>query len=68
MSTLEFYMTRVAQCERDADASTLDNVRERHLRARAAWLDMAERLERTQEGRAATIALKEAQHALLIAE
>jgi hypothetical protein len=61
MSTLEFYLTRAAQCERDAEQSTLNNVRDRHLTAQAAWLLMAERVERTNEGRAQVTAFKAAQ-------
>lgn len=46
MSNLAFYRERAAECGRDADASVLDNVRERALRAQAAWLQMAARAER----------------------
>lgn len=67
MSTLEFYLTRAAQCGREADAATLDNVRERQLTAQSVWLDMADRLERTNEGRAAVAAHK-AEAAALLAE
>lgn len=37
----------------EADAATLENVRDRNLRAAQAWLQMAERQERTERGRAA---------------
>lgn len=47
------YRAQAAKCRADADASTLDNVRERNLRAEAAWLDMAERQERVATQRAA---------------
>jgi hypothetical protein len=46
------YRENAAQARRDADAATLDNVRERCLRAEAAWLDMAERQERVAAARA----------------
>lgn len=36
----------------DADAATLDNVKERNLRAAAAWTQMAERLDQTEKARA----------------
>ena len=36
----------------DAEAATLANVRERCLRAEAAWLDMATRQERVETARA----------------
>lgn len=42
----EFYRGRAEQARAEADASTLDNVRERCLRAEAAWIAMAERGER----------------------
>ncbi len=40
------YRTRAEQCRAEADAATLENVRERCLRAEAAWVAMAERGER----------------------
>ncbi|MEQ1548008.1 MAG: hypothetical protein ABL918_05085 [Chakrabartia sp.] len=58
MSTLEFYLTRAAQCGREADETSLVNVRDRHLNAQSVWLEMAERLERTNESRAAVAAHK----------
>jgi ribosomal protein L18E len=58
MSTLEFYLIRAEQCGREAEASTLVNVRDRHLTAQAVWLDMADRLERTNIGRAEVAASK----------
>ena len=60
MSTLEFYLTRADQCARDADETALVNVKERHLRAQAAWLAMAEKLERTTTARAVALAEKAA--------
>jgi hypothetical protein len=52
MPTSEFYRARADQCQTEADAAQLDNVRERQLAAREAWLIMAERIERTSVGRA----------------
>lgn len=46
------YREHAAQARRDADAATLDNVRDRCLRAEAAWLDMAIRQERVATARA----------------
>ena len=46
MSNLEFYRARADECARDADAAQLENVRERQLRAQAAWQAMAVRAER----------------------
>ncbi len=54
MSPLEFYRTQATKAASDAAAATLDNVRDRCLRAAAAWDTMAERIERTEamrEGR-----------------
>lgn len=47
------YRAQAAKCRADADSATLDNVRDRNLRAEAAWLDMAVRQERTDAARAA---------------
>lgn len=44
--TSEFYLARAADSAREAEAATLDNVRERALRAQTAWLAMADRLVR----------------------
>ncbi len=46
------YRTQAARCRAEAEAATLDNVRERCLRAEAAWLDMALRQERVVASRA----------------
>ena len=59
----EFYRTRAEEARRDAEAATLDNVRERHLTAAAAWDAMAERGERTERERFKTEARKAAAHA-----
>jgi len=48
---LQFYLDRAAQARADADAATLDNVRDRCLRAEDAWNRMAERAARTEEMR-----------------
>jgi hypothetical protein len=45
---LEFYRARAEQCRAEADAATLDNVRDRCLRAEHAWLRMADRVARTE--------------------
>ncbi|WP_213982725.1 hypothetical protein [Sphingomonas sp. dw_22] len=46
------FRANAAQCRADAEAATLSNVRERCLRAEAAWLDMADRQERVETARA----------------
>ena len=48
---LEFYLARAAQARADADAATLDNVRDRCRRSEAAWLLLAERAARTEKMR-----------------
>ncbi len=53
MSTLEFYRGQIAKAQAEADAAILDNVRDRCLRAKAAWADMADRIERTDAMRSA---------------
>lgn len=60
MSQHEFYLTRAAEAKRDAEAATLDNVRDRCLRAEAAWSDMAARAGRTERMRAKAEAEKAA--------
>lgn len=57
---LNFYRERAAQASRDAAEATLDNVRERCLRAEEAWLGMAARVERSERLRAEGAALKSA--------
>lgn len=62
-TTNEFYRARAEEARRDAQSATLDNVRERHLTAAAAWDVMAERGERTQRNRSETEARKAAAQA-----
>jgi hypothetical protein len=49
----EFYTARAVAARADAEGTALENVRDRCLRAAAAWDSMAERLRRTEEFRAA---------------
>jgi hypothetical protein len=58
VATIEFYTARAEQCGRDAAATTLANVREQQLNAQLAWLEMAERLERTTTARETAAAAK----------
>ena len=51
-SQLDFYRARVEQARADADAATLDHVRERCLRSEAAWLQLAGRAQRAEDMRA----------------
>ena len=54
----EFYLERAAAARRDAESATLVNVRDRSLRAAAAWDEMATRAARTGRLRAETEARK----------
>jgi hypothetical protein len=49
---LDFYRARADDARADAAAATLENVRQRCLRAAAAWDDMADRAARTDKMRA----------------
>ncbi len=48
----EFYLKRAAEARAGAEATNLNNVRERHLRSEAAWNQMAERVAATAARRA----------------
>jgi hypothetical protein len=56
----DFYLTRAAEARADAERATLGNVRERCLRAAAAWDAMAARAHRTDTLRARQEAAKAA--------
>ncbi|MGN6357754.1 MAG: hypothetical protein ACTHLU_09780 [Novosphingobium sp.] len=47
----DFYLSRAEEARTGAEAAQLDNVRERWLRAEAAWTEMADRAERTEAAR-----------------
>ena len=64
----EFYLARAAEARADADAATLDNVRDRCLRSEAAWSQMAARAERGEKMREKLIAEKAANAAELANE
>ena len=57
----ETFLARADQARADADAATLENVRERCLRSEIAWREMAARVERTEAMRASKLAEKQAQ-------
>jgi hypothetical protein len=48
----DFFLARAAEARREADIATLPNVKDRCLRAVAAWESMAARVERTEKQRA----------------
>jgi hypothetical protein len=60
-ATLGFYRDRAAEARCAAGTTDLDNVRDRHLTAAAAWDQMAARLARTERIRAQTDARKAAE-------
>ena len=51
-ATTEFYITQADKCRADADASSLTQVRDRNLRAAAAWQAMADKLLHSERLRA----------------
>lgn len=58
--TSDFYLARAAECAREAETTVLENVKERCLRSREAWLAMANRLRRGEQMRNAAAAEKQA--------
>lgn len=60
MSQHDFYLARAEQARAEAEAASLANVRERCLRAEAAWKEMASRAARTERMRARAEAEKAA--------
>ena len=52
-TNLDFYLARADQARNDAEAATLDHVRERCRRSQAAWTQLAERAERSEKLRVA---------------
>ena len=57
----DVYRIRAEQARAEADEATLENVRDRCLRAEAAWMEMAERADRTEKMRVDQAAAKAAQ-------
>ena len=51
-SNLEFFLARAQQAHDEAEAATLDHVRERCRRSEAAWTALADRAERSERLRA----------------
>jgi hypothetical protein len=50
--TFEFYDARAREAAAEANAATLDNVRERNLRAEKTWRGLAEQARKTLAERA----------------
>ena len=61
-SNLEFFRARAAEASADAEAATLDHVRERCRRSEAAWMQLADRAERSEHLREAEAARRAEQH------
>jgi len=47
-TNLQFYLARAEQARAEADAATLDHVRERCRRSEAAWQQLADRAARSE--------------------
>ena len=52
-ANLDFFLARAAQARAEAEAATLDHVRDRCRRSEAAWSALANRAERSELLRAA---------------
>jgi len=50
-ANLQLYRSRAAEARAEAEGATLDNVRDRCLRAAEAWDRMADRIARAEKGR-----------------
>ncbi len=60
ITELELCRSRAAEARTEADATQLDNVKQRFLRAESAWTAMATRAERVEQQRATRDAEKAA--------
>ena len=60
-TSLQFYLARAEQARDEAQAATLDHVRERCRRCEAAWSELAARAARTERLRLDEQARKAAQ-------
>jgi len=60
-ATLDFYLARAAESAKAAQDAELVNVRERCLRAEAAWREMADRTLRVEAKRQKDASIKAAQ-------
>jgi hypothetical protein len=47
----DFYLARAAEARAEAEATTLENVRQRALVSEAAWMEMARRVADTERRR-----------------
>ena len=51
-TNLDFFLARAAQARGEAEAATLDHVRERCRRSEAAWTALADKAKRSERLRA----------------
>lgn len=51
-ATIDFYLAQAEKCTGEAETSALTQVRDRNLRAAAAWQAMADKLLHTEKLRA----------------
>jgi len=51
-ATSDFYLTQAEHCQAEAAKSPLEQVRDRNLRAAAAWRAMADKVIRAETARA----------------
>jgi hypothetical protein len=61
-SNLQFFLARADQAREEAEAATLDHVRERCRRSEAAWTMLADKARRNEELRSEEAERKAAQH------
>ncbi|ANY21192.1 hypothetical protein A6F68_02700 [Tsuneonella dongtanensis] len=66
--TFEFYDARAREAEAEADKATLDNVRDRNLRAAKTWQALANQAKRVMLDRAKTEREKAARRAVEAAD
>jgi hypothetical protein len=59
-NTLKFYLDRAEEARKQAEAATLSHVRDRCRRSEAAWIQLAERVEATENMRIKQLMLKAA--------
>jgi len=64
----KFYVDRAATAKAEAEAATLDNVRDRCLRSEEAWNQLADRAARTDQRRTDAAAAIEARDAAAAAD
>lgn len=58
--TYEFYNTRATEAAAEAEAATLENVRERALRSSKVWRGMADQAKKVEKDRAEAVREKAA--------